>query len=255
MIALYKNWPLAIANRVGLTRKKTVHKYYVRVAGAEPLHLFVRGGGFDIRAVNEVYIGRVYDRWYRGPKPADVVIDIGAHCGYFSLLADKLWRPAHLISVEPDPANQSLLRQNAAINGAELNFLPVAITARESSAPAKLHRSTDSRLHTLLEADERLRAGLDERAADLDEIQVKTMTLGALVEKNVPSSSRISFIKLDIEGLEWPVLSHMTETLWQRVDCAVVESDSKIPQDLAARLGILGFTVDTDGPFWAIRRA
>jgi FkbM family methyltransferase len=49
--------------------------------------------------------------------PGDVVIDIGAACGYYTLLASKLvGKAGRVVSFEPDPKNSSYLRRHVAAN-------------------------------------------------------------------------------------------------------------------------------------------
>ena len=50
---------------------------------------------------------------------ADDVIDIGAHIGYYSLLAASTKPTARVVAVEASPHNAATLRDNAHINGCE----------------------------------------------------------------------------------------------------------------------------------------
>ncbi|WP_322974649.1 FkbM family methyltransferase [Actinacidiphila epipremni] len=57
--------------------------------------------------------------WMRSRlTPGDVVIDVGAHTGYFTLLASRLVGPTgSVIAIEPSPAFHSALKANLAANG------------------------------------------------------------------------------------------------------------------------------------------
>lgn len=51
-------------------------------------------------------------------KPGMTVLDVGAHCGYFSvLLADLVGPSGKLLSFEPNPPMAELLRRTIAVNG------------------------------------------------------------------------------------------------------------------------------------------
>ena len=50
--------------------------------------------------------------------PGDVVFDVGAHVGYYTLLAGALTGPrGRVFAFEPEPSNFAFLKQHAALNG------------------------------------------------------------------------------------------------------------------------------------------
>jgi hypothetical protein len=61
-------------------------------------------------------------------RPGDVFVDVGAHVGYFSLLAaSRVGEEGAVIAVEPEPRNLRLLRANLARNGASrARVIPLA---------------------------------------------------------------------------------------------------------------------------------
>jgi len=61
----------------------------------------------------------------RSCGPMDTVIDVGAHCGMFSLMARFLMPSARIIAVEPDPGNFQALTTN--VMGLNIEFQCVAL--------------------------------------------------------------------------------------------------------------------------------
>jgi len=62
----------------------------------------------------------------------DVAVDIGANCGFFSVLAAMLVGPTgHVVSFEPDPENVARLRANLALNDCtNVTVIEKAVTNR-----------------------------------------------------------------------------------------------------------------------------
>jgi FkbM family methyltransferase len=63
-------------------------------------------------------------------KPGDVVYDIGAHVGYYTVVAArKTGASGRVIAFEPLPMNLKFLRQHIALNGiANISVLPLALS-------------------------------------------------------------------------------------------------------------------------------
>jgi tRNA A58 N-methylase Trm61 len=66
------------------------------------------------------------------PKPGEIVIDVGAHIGYYTLKAARaVGTKGKVIAIEPNPENFHLLRNNVILNRFyNVMTLPIAIGAR-----------------------------------------------------------------------------------------------------------------------------
>jgi FkbM family methyltransferase len=122
--------------------------------------------------------------------PGDTVVDIGAHWGYFTLLAARqCGEGGKVVAFEPDPRNYSILLRNVQANRLNnVSALQAAVTDR--TGEGTLHLASNSSMHSLYELGSDLRAG---------EVGVSCVTLDDLAEK-VPIQP--SLIKMDIEGGE-----------------------------------------------------
>ena len=94
----------------------------VEVSGADITHLWV---------ADEVLIERVYDLQHV-PFTPDVVMDLGANIGLFTLLAAKRWPQAGFICVEPHPTTFSFLCDNLLLNGVNAMKLQCALDSEVS---------------------------------------------------------------------------------------------------------------------------
>ncbi|MEM1661099.1 MAG: FkbM family methyltransferase [Candidatus Bathyarchaeia archaeon] len=88
-------------------------------------------GGIIVR---EIYFEQVYDRFYRLQND-DVVVDVGAHVGLFTLKVAKSVKL--VLAVEPHPFNYRLLTVNVALNKLN-NVTPVKLALSSYSGKAKL---------------------------------------------------------------------------------------------------------------------
>lgn len=125
-------------------------------------------------------------------RGGDVMLDVGANIGWYSVLCDRMAEPgAAIFAFEPDPDNGALLRANLERNHAS-RVQVVTSAVSDSEREATLHRfgGGNRGQHTLLP----LYSG--------DDIQVKTTTLDAFWARAALDARRLRLTKIDIEGHE-----------------------------------------------------
>lgn len=137
-------------------------------------------------------------------EPGMVVIDVGAHVGYYSLLAAKQVGPnGKVYAFEPEPHNYELLQRNVALNGrSNVLTFKEAISDRVGSAKLYLTKLDNGRHSTY-------RHGLPESGC----IVVDTTTVDAFLGGR--GWPRVDLVKIDVEGAELDVLNGMGQTLAQ----------------------------------------
>lgn len=132
--------------------------------------------------------------------PNGSVIDIGAHYGYYSLLAAQgIGKNGKVISVEPVPFNETVLAKNIKENG--LNNVTVkrcAVSNKKDTAVLNITEASDN-------------AGFYDHPNTriLKKVKVNTITLDSLTE----GLDSISVIKIDAEGHENKILEGARKTL------------------------------------------
>ena len=126
-------------------------------------------------------------------EPGDVVIDIGANFGWYSLLFERLASaPVDIFAFEPDPDNFGLLTENLALN-ASARVTPMQQALAERTGVSQLHRyNKDSNLgrHSLLPIN------------DGEAVSVATVALDDFWQSRGLGDRVPRFIKIDIEGYE-----------------------------------------------------
>jgi FkbM family methyltransferase len=158
---------------------------HVKVSGDDITHLWV---------ADEVLIERVY-RLDSVPFTPDVVLDLGANIGLFTLLAAQRWPGANFVCVEPHPTTFSFLCENLALNGVRASKLQCAMDA---TVGVKCMENEGAVFQSLCNR--------------LTPTAVMTLQLHALIPSN--RDLRL-LIKMDIEGSEVAVLDHLGATLPQ----------------------------------------
>jgi FkbM family methyltransferase len=131
-------------------------------------------------------------------RPNDVVFDLGANVGYFTLVAAQLVRPSgRVVAVEPLPSNVAALRRNVELNKLEnVTVVEAAVSNSEGTASLALGDSDQSSSLIL------------QRGAT--SIEVPTVTIDGLVRS---LDVEPSLIKMDVEGAELGVIEGGANTL------------------------------------------
>jgi FkbM family methyltransferase len=137
-----------------------------------------------------------------------VVWDVGAHLGYYTLLA--LRRGAsRVLSVEPLPANRELLRHHI-----DVNRLSGRVRVRDCAVAEKVGDALLAPATTTSEA--RLSAPGDAAPPAAECLRVRTTTLDHLLDESRDAGdSPPALVKLDIEGAEAAALAGAERLLSQ----------------------------------------
>jgi FkbM family methyltransferase len=141
--------------------------------------------------------------------PGDVVLDVGANIGFYTMLLSRWVGPAGLVlAVEPDPENVALLRRNLAENrGDNVQVCPHAVGARPGPGLFSRDRATGATGHVGRSAT----AG--ELAVGTGRVQVVSTRVETLDELADGRGVVPALVKLDIEGSEAQALEGAGRTL------------------------------------------
>jgi FkbM family methyltransferase len=136
-------------------------------------------------------------------QTGDVVWDIGAHVGVYSLLAyDVVGQTGRVYAFEPEPRTYRMLRQNCKLNKAHnLDLLPIALGDEDGEAMLYTDWRAGLGIHKLF-YETRLR----KRGTAV------TISKGDTLINN-QTARPPTVVKLDVEGWEYAVLQGMTSAL------------------------------------------
>ena len=135
-------------------------------------------------------------------RPGDTFVDVGAHWGYFSLLAaDRVGPAGRVLSVEADPRIHAILARNRALNPAFRHWETVHVAAAEGQGEVELEGFSEHGDNWGLS---RIGAKLSEGAP---RFRVGTRSVDALLDER--GVGEVALLKMDIEGAEWLALRGM----------------------------------------------
>jgi len=189
-------------------------------------------------------------------KPGDTFIDIGAHVGYFSVIASRLvGETGHVISIEPDEQNRAMLFRNLELNRCtNVRVIPSCMGDREGEVDLYINSDNDGG-HALWNPathpfNERSRSREIRRPCMM-------ITLDSLLSsaENIPP---IRALKIDAEGCEVAILrggtrsiaSHPIPFLFVEINPhALREMATGVPDlfHLLETQGYSGYLVTTEG--------
>lgn len=143
--------------------------------------------------------------------PGMTFVDVGAHIGYYSLLAAHVvGHSGRVLAFEPSPDNFTLLKENIRLNG-----LSETIHA-ENAALASQRGEIDLYLSTYNSGDHRIYPTTSDDDAIFNagarrpSVRVPAITLDEYL--NQQDISQIDVVKIDVQGAEMEVLLGMRET-------------------------------------------
>ncbi len=120
----------------------------------------------------------------------DIVYDIGAHVGYYSLIASKkVGNDGYIYAFEPLPRNLSFLYRHCSFNDVKnIKVMEAAVSFQEG-----IRRFAESKDDTAMG-----------HLSNEGEIEVKSIVIDKLIEKKEIKPANV--MKIDVEGMEYWVL-------------------------------------------------
>lgn len=142
-------------------------------------------------------------------KYDDVVLDLGANIGYYTLIFAKLaGQNGKIFAFEPDPGNFSLLQKNLQINHYH-NVTVINKAVSDKNEKIRLYLSENN------QGDHRIYDSFD----DHQSVEIETIRLDDYFE-NYPG--KINFIKMDIQGAEGGAVKGMIQLLQKNRNLKIV---------------------------------
>ena len=192
-----------ILNRAGLSRVNRLARKLLERAGGGTVTIQVDGFQLKAPLVALRTIAQIDHGDYEASEvalfktavqPGYIVVDVGAHVGYYSLIAARgVGREGHVFAFEPDPRTAPYLKLNIESNGfANVDVVTSAASDHVGTRPMYLAANAN-------------RSSLYE-SSTLDGVEEVT-SVSAVPVDSILSGKQVDVVKVDAEGLRACCLS------------------------------------------------
>jgi FkbM family methyltransferase len=147
-------------------------------------------------------------------RPGDVFIDVGAHAGYFTVLAARIVAPrGHVVAFEPHEGARDALERTVQRNemSAWVDVVPAALADSDGSGVLFVDNEASSRSTLEPNLSPARQSGAFRAGAT-----VTTMAFDSWMVARPDLSERVRCVKIDVQGAEGRVLSGMRDLLRRR---------------------------------------
>jgi FkbM family methyltransferase len=234
---LYKNWYLRILNHRLLLKKEKIQMNL-----RNGIKFKIVSNSNDDGMLEEIWINNVYTPNKFVIHENDVIVDIGAQKGFFSIFAG-INNNVKVYSFEPEPLNFSFLQENVKLNGLEKNIFIFNLAVAKNSGKKRLF------------IDESNTGGHSMFTKTGNFLNVNCITLPEIMESH--KLNKINLLKMDCEGAEYEILFNTEEKFFKKIDKIVMEAhefDNHRIVDIEKFLIKLEYIVNKSGPYLYARR-
>ncbi len=142
------------------------------------------------------------------PKEGEVVVDIGAHIGRYTLIGSKRVGPkGKVVAIEAHPSVLKMLNKNIKLNNlTNVTALNYAVYSEETKIKLYDHsKQVGATIYNTVMAG---------RVRDQDVfVEVEANTLDNILQQNGVNAEDVNWVKIDVEGAELEVLRGATNVL------------------------------------------
>ncbi len=187
----------------------------VQLPGNHPLSL---DNKYQVNSLQDVFCHPFYWQVYGWlNRPPQLVVDLGAHCGHFSMLADVCFQvqfgaevePAEYLMIEPNPRLLPVIRRNLSKSGLCRRHVLQQGLVGSRNGTGTLWVSSKNYLSASLQP------GISTRGVPAEFLDLEQLV----------SERQVDLLKVDIEGAEYDLVANYPELL-QRVDKLMIEIHS-----------------------------
>ena len=192
----------------------------------------------DLMALINVWLIEEYKKSGFQINQNDVVLDIGAHIGLFTLYASQFCTKGSIFSFEPMKDNYELLLENIKLNNLkQVKFFNLAVS--NSNDPIKLYINDDESGHSIF-------------SQSSQNLMVNSISLKRIFDEN--QIKYCNFLKLDCEGAEYEIIKNLPLSYFEKIDKMIIEyhmadSNPELLIELKKILTSQNFKIETKSLF------
>ena len=211
---------------------KLLKDEYVIFETKNNLKIKIRVNSTDLMALTNVWMINEYEIEKFKINKNDIIIDVGAHIGLFSLLASKSCFAGKIFSYEPINENFEMLMQNIKSNKLK-NIVPFNLAVSKNTSNVKLFLDKDESAHSIFQKN-------------TSYVTVESISLQKIFDDNDINFCKI--LKLDCEGAEYEIIDSLPDKYFEKIQNMIIEyhlADSKpeLGKDLISKIKNAGFQI------------
>ena len=157
------------------------------------------------------------------PKQGDIVVDIGAHMGRYTIISSKrVGTNGKVIAIEAHPGNFEMLNRNIKLNQLT-NVIPLNYAVYSKETKIKLYLPDEESGYTMHHSimSDYLFTKYEDKTEDKF-VEVNANTLDYLLQ--LKGITDVNWVKIDVEGAEFEVLKGANNLLSNSKDIALLTS-------------------------------
>jgi FkbM family methyltransferase len=199
---IFTNWQTLIG-----VYFKIIKKENVILETRNNIKIKIRTNSTDLMQLGTVWLTEDYDVSGFNINNEDIIIDIGAHIGLFSLFASQYCKNGKIFSYEPVEKNFSILKENIELNKIK-NIIHFNSAVSNQLNKLKIFINSDDSAHSIFESDETF-------------IEVNSTTIKSIFDQN--KIENCNLLKLDCEGAEYQIIESIPKEYFLKIDKMMIE--------------------------------
>ena len=202
VMKVFRNWWLYPIVYLKLTKKPTV--IFETKNG---IKIMLRTNSTDLMALTHVWLIGEYSKHDFQIKKTDVVIDVGAHIGLFSLYASQHCTKGKIFAFEPIKENYEILESNKKLNDFS-NIQSENCAISNVTSKITLYQSNDESGHSKF-------------IQTNNPVEVASKSLNDFFKENRLES--VNLLKLDCEGSEYEIIDSLEDKYFEMTEKMIIE--------------------------------
>src|SRR3989338_5242752 len=222
---IFKNWYL-----YPFVYFKILRRDYVIFETYSGLKIKLRTRSTDLMALTNVWLVEEYSNFRINGN--DIIIDIGAHIGLFTLYASQYCKNGTIFCFEPVDENYNILLDNIKQNNLK-NVKPFKSAVSKSESTITIYRNKDEAGHSMFSSTSHA-------------LKVNSISLKKIIDEN--SVNQCNLIKMDCEGAEYEIIESLPLEYFKKISKLIIEyhfadSKPKLVNDLKTKLMTASFKI------------
>ena len=186
---------------------KTIKEKNVILETKNNIKIKIRTNSTDIMQLGTVWLTEDYEMPGFSINKEDIVIDIGAHIGLFSLFASQYWKNGKIFSYEPIKENYKIWKENIEVNKIE-NIISFNSAVSKQTNKLKIFINSDDSAHSIFESEKNF-------------IEVDSTTIKSIFDKN--KIENCNLLKFDCEGAEYQIIESIPKEYFFKIEKMIIE--------------------------------